>query len=56
MFGTNFLNFSSQATRRRTKSKSIFADEDVLFGTNEDDPSVDLFGSSNPTQPNKVRI
>ena len=41
--------------RRRAKSKSVFDDEDILFGSkNEEDPSVDLFGSGSPVSPEKV--
>ncbi|XP_033630195.1 WASH complex subunit 2-like [Asterias rubens] len=35
-------------TRRRTKSKSVFDDEDVLFKIHEEAPPVDLFGSVSP--------
>ncbi|XP_072168433.1 uncharacterized protein [Diadema setosum] len=38
-----------QLSRRRTKSKSIFDDEAILFGLkNEENPGVDLFGSDTP--------
>ena len=49
-----FLCFE-QLNRRRAKSKSVFDDEDVLFGSkNEEDPAVDLFGSGSPVSPEKV--
>lgn len=41
--------------RRRTKSKSIFDDEAILFGLkNEENPGVDLFGSDTPVPQTKV--
>ena len=41
-------------TRRRTKSKSVFDDEDVLFKIHEEAPPVDLFGSVSPVAAAKV--
>ncbi|CAE1329888.1 FAM21 [Acanthosepion pharaonis] len=40
-------------TKQRTKS--LFEDEDVLFGTPEENPSVDLFSSEGPLAPKKKR-
>ncbi|XP_063961954.1 WASH complex subunit 2C-like [Lytechinus pictus] len=43
-----------QMSRRRTKSKSIFDDEAILFGLkNEENPGVDLFGSDTPVPQTK---
>lgn len=41
-------------TKQRTKS--LFEDEDVLFGTPEENPSVDLFSSEGPLAPKKVNM
>ncbi|XP_041473363.1 uncharacterized protein LOC121422412 isoform X4 [Lytechinus variegatus] len=44
-----------QMSRRRTKSKSIFDDEAILFGLkNEENPGVDLFGSDTPVPQTKA--
>lgn len=40
-------------TKQRTKS--LFEDEDVLFGTPEENPSVDLFSSEGPLAPKKKK-
>ncbi|XP_006815327.1 uncharacterized protein LOC100375570, partial [Saccoglossus kowalevskii] len=37
----------------RSKSKSLFADEDVLFGGSEEAPDIDLFSPSSPLSPDK---
>ncbi|CAH1772321.1 unnamed protein product, partial [Owenia fusiformis] len=34
--------------KQRTRTKSVFEDEDILFGRDEADPNVDLFGSTSP--------
>ncbi|XP_064652229.1 WASH complex subunit 2-like [Lineus longissimus] len=45
--------------RKRTRSKSLFEDEDVLFGTSpaapEDNPTVDLFGANSPLTPSESK-
>ena len=37
--------------KSRTKSKSLFEDEDLLFGASEESPNVDLFSKSTPPTP-----
>jgi hypothetical protein len=38
----------SYSLLQRSKSKSLFDDEDLLFGTPEDAPAVDIFSKSPP--------
>ncbi|KAK2155639.1 hypothetical protein LSH36_235g03030 [Paralvinella palmiformis] len=46
-------NDSSQQGKKTSKSLTVFDDEDVLFGVSDDDPSVDLFGTSSPLASSK---
>jgi len=39
--------------KKTSKSLTVFDDEDVLFGVSDDDPSVDLFGTSSPLASSK---
>ena len=42
------LTFVWATTFQRSKSKGLFEDEDVLFGTPEESPPVDIFSRSPP--------
>ena len=51
------VNFPVLQGKPRTKSnRSLFEDDDVLFGTPEDNPTVDLFGAGSPLTPTKVGV
>ena len=39
---------------QRSKSKGLFEDEDILFGTPEENPPVDIFSKAKPAQVTKV--
>ena len=50
-----FFPMCQQGNRPRSKSKSLFEDEDLLFGGGAtENPDVDLFGATSPLSPAQV--
>ncbi|XP_025091021.1 pollen-specific leucine-rich repeat extensin-like protein 1 isoform X4 [Pomacea canaliculata] len=55
LFGPTLTTAPEKSDSRKDRSKSLFEDEDVLFGTTEESPSVNIFSKSPPAPAQKPK-